>query len=132
MVQEVRRIMFSNDELIAAYESHARMSSGFLPEGTIINCKPQNGCVLVTISGPSGHVSDLLFHEPEAIRPLIRYCLEHNILLPKGGQKSLFCKDGCASLYIVYSPEMEVLHRISVPAENLTPQDIQSLRKVAE
>ena len=111
MVQEVRRVIFSPDELYAAIEGFRRMTPNFLPQGQIIGCSVEENAIRVTLRPPGKTKLPSTVHlikGAEAVKPLLRFCLENNIMMPKDGQKSLYVKDGAASLYIVFKVNLEV------------------------
>lgn len=118
MVQEVRRVIFSTDELYSAIEGYRRMTPNFLPLGKIIGCSVEENAIRVTLRPPGKTKQPVTTHiikGAEAVKPLLRFCLENNIMMPKEGQKSLYVKDGAASLYIVLNVNLEVA--------SFTPED---------
>ncbi len=117
MVQEVRRIMLTPEELVSAFESYRRMTPGFLPEGRIVSCIPLgDGAIKVLLKMPENTLptkSEFVFKDMDAVNPLIRFCIENNIMLPRSGQKSLFIKDGTASLYVVLNLNIDLAGYLS-------------------
>lgn len=128
MVQEVRRIMLTQDELFSAFEGYRRMTPDFLPAGKIIGCIPEDNAVRVTLKPtvPQQPNIDYIIKGVEATKPFIRFCVENNIMIPHDGQKSLYVKDGVASLYIVYNLDLDVPRCASSNANqpSLMPSDI--------
>ncbi|HEU0118305.1 MAG TPA: hypothetical protein VFR09_06695 [Alphaproteobacteria bacterium] len=104
--------MLTPDELLAAFESHRRATPGFMPQGTLLDCVPTaNNAILVTMQMPPGSgqtKGEFLYKNDDAVKPLIRFCLEHGIMLPRDGQKTLYIKDGVASLYVVLNVTIDV------------------------
>lgn len=104
MVEEIRRIMFTQEELVTAFDSYRRATPGFLPAGQIVSCTPSDHAISVALKTDTASPTlDYTFKGSEAIRPLIRFCLENNIMMPRAGQKSLYVRNGAASLYVVYN-----------------------------
>ncbi len=131
MVHEVRRIILTPDELISAFEGYNRITPGFLPEGKIMNCVPEDIGVRVTVKRHVGDrevMTDVVVRSGDAVKPLIRFCLENNIMMPKNGQKSFYVKDGSASLYISLHIDLEVMSPLqthaTTAARSLSPTDI--------
>lgn len=125
MVQEVRRIMFTQDELVAAFECYRRVTPNFLPPGSLVSCVvAENSICAIVKSTPQGPTIDYTFKGMEAVKPLIRFCIENNIMMPRDGQKSLYVKDGAASLYIVYNVNLQ----LSPPLEKMEDSESDSER----
>lgn len=113
MVQEVRRISLTADELLSAVESYRRMFQGFLPAGKIVRCTPSDDGVLTIAlavlceGGPQQTTFD--FKASALLKPVIRFCIENNIILPRDGNKSLsVTKDG-VTLQILLDLNIEVI-----------------------
>ncbi len=113
MVQEVRKIILNEDELRAAFERH-RVTPNFLPDGKIIGCKiAADDCVVVTLELPYGsrvQHSNFVFNAADVVNPLIRFCLENNIMLPKNGRKSFRVIDNQPCLQVELDLEIEIEH----------------------
>jgi hypothetical protein len=111
MVQEVRKIVLSTDELITAYEAHRRMTPHFLPEGKIIGCHmSSNGTVTVTLAQSDGLPPTFVtFKGMDVVKPLIRFCLENNVILPRDGRKSLSVTEGGATLCVTLNLHVDMV-----------------------
>ena len=135
MVQEIRKIILTNEELVYAFECYRRMTPNFLPNGKVVACTSfDDGTVNVTVERNTAKGSERSEHPirgQEVLKPLIRFCVENNIMLPKNGQKSIAIKDGAASLYIVLNLAIEVADPLAiVPTDQLrtlSPSDIAKL-----
>ncbi len=111
MVQEFRKIMLSKEELIFALDSYRRMNRNFLPEGKIVDCKSYiDGKILVNVALKHQQVEStaFTFNISDLIKPLIRFCLENNVVLPIEGKKSVSFSDGCLSLCIELKMDMDI------------------------
>lgn len=92
MVRKVRKIMMSLDEVCRAYECYQRVTPDFLPKAGIIACKTADGAVILTVErtdGASSQRQEIIFKGFDIFKPLIRFCIENNILLPRDGTKSI-------------------------------------------
>ncbi|MDR3423618.1 MAG: hypothetical protein P4M13_00865 [Alphaproteobacteria bacterium] len=88
MVQEIRKIIFSNDELFSAFNAYARTSPSFLPPGKLCSCAPvdqDSGGSAVKVETSEQNV---VVRGADVLRPLILFCLENNIMLPREGRKT--------------------------------------------
>ena len=119
MVQEVRRIILSQAEIICAFDSYRRMSPQFLPLGQIIDCKPQNnGSVLLLLDIPAGsgfHQTEITLKDTDVLLPIIRFCLENNIMLPKAGKKSIIVNNNVLALDIKINMDTDQAGDFSAP-----------------
>ena len=104
MVKEVRKIILSRDEIIAALESYRRTNFEFLPPGKIVRCEMKDGTpVNVGIEAMQGEkirVTNSYLDSPRLLEPLIRFCLENKIVLPRNSRKVAMVGDNQASLLI--------------------------------
>ena len=90
MVQELRRISFTKAETLAALEGYRRMTENFLPPGTITAFEMLSATsikVAIQTDLPTPEV--IILQEDKVAQPLIRFCLENNIPLPRSGRKSV-------------------------------------------
>jgi hypothetical protein len=111
MVQEMRRIVLNHEELKIALDSHRRMTADFLPEGLITSCNAVDGqnikiAVQIPVGGSSRSV-ELTLVGDDLLEPLIRFCSENNIMLPRSGVKTvLIIKNQIVlSITINFDPE---------------------------
>lgn len=93
MVQEIRDIILSLDEVLLAFDGYHRITPGFLPkDSVIIGCKTLDGAVVlsaIVIDGSLREQKELMFKGVDVLRPLIRFCIENNVMLPRDGKKSI-------------------------------------------
>jgi len=103
MVQEVRRIILDKEEMIAALEAHKRMKPDFMPEGKIEGFEiiDDSSLKLIVKDGAQGGDERLFCDNAKLLQPLIRFCLENNIILPRQGQKSVLVAKESVSLCII-------------------------------
>ena len=125
MVQEIRRIIFNNDDLLAALESYARTNPKFMPAGKIVSCVTEDdGHIKLKIEAQYGndkHMLDLTYSGADVLRPMIMYCIENNIMLPRDGRKNFFVKDKQAVLNI----ELDLLVDMAATAAPLKSDQIR-------
>ncbi|MDD3288176.1 MAG: hypothetical protein PHX43_04125 [Alphaproteobacteria bacterium] len=117
MAQEIRNIILSPEELVATVESYRRTTPHFLPDGKIVECKALNDESIVvgveTTYGNSTQRADFTFKAADFFKPLLRFCLENNIVLPFGGKKFVSIVNGSVSLQIVLRMDAEVMDNVS-------------------
>jgi hypothetical protein len=104
MVKEMRKIILSRDEVMTALESYKRNNFEFLPAGKIVQCDLKHGApVAVGIeTATANKIKTTEFHldHTKLLEPLIRFCIENNIVLPRNSKKSALIGDDQAALYI--------------------------------
>jgi hypothetical protein len=107
MVKEMRKIILSRDECIAALESYKRTNFEFLPVGKILKCELKAGSPVIVGIEIAGAITmkltECTLEPPKLLEPLIRFCIEHNIVLPRNSRKSALTGDDQAVLYIQMS-----------------------------
>lgn len=117
MVQEFRKITLNASELLCAVSSYSRMTPQFLPEGKIVSCMPNtDGSLALVMEIPFGAVAkrtDFTLKGLDVLRPLIRFCIENNILLPRSGRKSISVENGMLSMCIALDLDIDVSECIS-------------------
>lgn len=93
MPSELRRIVFSNDELKIAIAEHNRRAKEKLPVGAVQACEPLpdgGGAVRLEIVNQSYGEAQNVELSPETVgAALVRYCIQHKIPLPKKAHKSI-------------------------------------------
>ncbi len=93
MVQEVRHLFFTGQEVIDALEAYRAMHEAFLPAGDIgVKGVAKDGAVRVEVRMVYGvRVQPAVFDiaADDVLRALICACRGHGIPLPKQGKKSL-------------------------------------------
>ena len=104
MVQESRKITFSTSELGAAFEAYGCRTPKFLPTGKLIACElvDEDGVKLSFAMeyGCSTHDVEFIYRGLDVLRPLILFCIENNIMMPRDGRKAFSIIDGQAVLQI--------------------------------
>ena len=109
MVQEIRKIIFSSEELAEAFEAYARTTPDFLPAGKIASCAAVNedgNKVVVKMDTPDAR--ELTYAGADALHPLIRFCLENNVMLPRDGRKTFMVADGKAILAVTLNLDVDL------------------------
>jgi hypothetical protein len=100
MVQDIRKIVFTSHELLSAFESYGRTTPQFLPGGKLISCAPveEDGIKLKVEMeyGSSTHEVEFIYRGIDVLRPLVLFCIENNIMLPRDGRKDFMIVDGQA------------------------------------
>jgi hypothetical protein len=89
----VRRLLFSNEELVAAISEHNQRSGKKLPTGAVVACKPLGRPELMVrmdiFEQRSGETRTIDL-TPEVVgAALLRYCMSHRIPIPKNAEKSV-------------------------------------------
>ena len=103
MVQDLRNIVLSLDEVKSAFKCYQRVAPDYFPTEAIADCKVTEEAVVVKLESiadstlpPREHI----FRGVEILKPLIRFCIENNIMLPRDGKKSVLLQDGKVILHI--------------------------------
>lgn len=128
MVQEVRKIMLSYEELATAYDLYARSNEGFLPHGKIVGCEVNaNGSVTVNVQqtfGNDARVTSFIYNDMDVLKPLIHFCISTNIMLPRSGRKSYAIISG--------SPTLAISLNITVNVEDsFIPMNVAHITELA-
>ncbi len=111
MVQEVRNIILSMDEIHTAFECYQRITPEFLPKGTIISCKTMDNAVVLAVDiqyGATPQRQLLTYKGLDVIKPLIRFCIENNIMLPRDGRKSVLIEGDRIILHVELDLNMDM------------------------
>jgi hypothetical protein len=113
MVQEYRRIVLSTDELASALEIYRRIAPDFLPEGEVVRCVvTEYGVVKLTMEvkreGAPPNQSYLTLQAADILKPVIAFCLENKLPLPKTGRKFIEMQRGSVVLRIELNIEVAV------------------------
>ncbi|MGE3622727.1 MAG: hypothetical protein AB7H77_02465, partial [Bdellovibrionales bacterium] len=93
MPKELRKIIFSTQDVIDAFTSYKRINFDFLPPGRILACTLRAEESQVTVSMETATQSgvkpkDFPLRVEDLLEPFIRYCIENNIILPRNSKKS--------------------------------------------
>lgn len=93
MVAEMRKIVFTKEELITAIDAFRRTNNDFLPHGKIAQCQPTaDGAIIVGVEltyGHSSQVTSFTLNPVDLLDPLVKFCIENNVILPLSGRKSI-------------------------------------------
>lgn len=100
MVEEVRNIIPNHDELLDALDSYRRKTPDFLPSGRIVECKQGSPDTVGVRVEADGVMKDHTLDLQDLLEPLIRFCLENNIKLPRKSKKTVKLKDKRITLHI--------------------------------
>jgi hypothetical protein len=112
MVQEYRKIIFSTDELMSALALYRQIMPTFIPEGKIVRCSAlEYGAVKVilqTSEGEKAQQTSLILQGVDVLKPVIGFCIEHKIMLPKAGRKSIEVQRGSVVLRVDLNLKIEL------------------------
>lgn len=104
MVYEVRTIVLNNEEMAMALNTYRRHHPDFLPLGKILDCEVRDEAELVAMveaecAGVKKPVERKISNEA-LLEPMIQFCIENNIMLPKRGRKMMVFDGGQPALYV--------------------------------
>jgi hypothetical protein len=111
MVQDIRNVILSLDEVHSAFVCYQRISPGFLPRDTIAGCRTGENAVILTVdiaAGTTRQRGELTFKGIDVLKPLIRFCIENNIMLPRDGRKSIIIEPDRIMLHIELDLDAEM------------------------
>ena len=112
MVQDIRKIGFTNNELLTAFECYGRTTPKFLPGGKILSCNPvDDDGVNIRIAmeyGSTVHEVEFIYRGNDVLKPLILFCIENNIMLPRDGRKSFAIVEGRAIVTIELDLDLDL------------------------
>lgn len=106
---ELRTIMLSAEEVSQAIDSYARMAAHFLPRGHVLGFRlepSEDGLevgLMVSVEamyGSTRTVIEVRTEQEDAVKLLIRCCLENNIPIPRRGIKTAAVVEGLLALVI--------------------------------
>jgi hypothetical protein len=104
MPKEMRKIILSTEELVEALDSYKRTNFEFLHAGKIAPCEVKaNAPVFVGIKSAGENTMKTIqfaLRATDLLEPLIKYCIENNIMLPRNSRKSVLLGDDQAVLFI--------------------------------
>lgn len=128
MVQEIRKIMLSHEELVTAYDLYARSHEGFLPYGEIVSSAVNvDGSVIISVKqtfGSDARITNFVFRDMDVLKPLIHFCIATNIMLPRSGRKSYAIING--------SPTLAISLNITVNIEDsFIPMNVSHITELA-
>lgn len=125
MVQEYRKIILSTDELMLALEIYRKIAPTFIPEGKIVRCSAlEYGAVkilLETGEGDKKQQNPLTLQSADILKPVIGFCIEHKIMLPRAGRKSVEVQRGSVALKIELTLQVEFPEHLIPKEESAKP-----------
>ncbi|MFY9288389.1 MAG: hypothetical protein WAO98_07785 [Alphaproteobacteria bacterium] len=130
MVQEFRRIMLDENELVGAMDGFRRLTPGFLPDGKIIKCVPttesiESVKVTLEVTNETGVTQiEHTVKDVDVGKCLVRFCLENNIMLPKDGRKGVAVVGGYVSLCIALDLSVD-------QPEHIAPLQCSNIRSLS-
>ena len=108
MPSEVRYLVFSIKELVAAIRDYRRRRSQPLVAGSVIRCNvstdPEVSAGIDVRSDADGKVYSVTLRTEELAAALIMYCINHRIPMPAAANKSLQMFGDSIGLVIQLSP----------------------------
>lgn len=119
MTIERREIILTGNELPDAVRAHARSEPSFLPRGVItevaVHTDEEPISITLRLEGAKRDADEvrILLDKEKCVPILLRFCLEHNIPVPKSGRKLvkiIVIPSGgvahrCVCLSIIMKPE---------------------------
>ncbi len=128
MVQESRKITFSTAELGMAFVAYGHRTPKFLPAGKLQACElVEDDGVKLSFAmeyGCSTHDVEFIYRGLDVMRPIILFCIENNIMMPREGRKTFSISDGKAILTI----ELDLDIDLSVTTAPLTSEHIKHIK----
>jgi len=108
MVEEVRRISLTKDEIITAIDAYRRIHNGFLPAGKILHYKiTPSGSLNVAVEvayGATAQTLEFTFKQSDFLDPVIKFCIANNIMLPLDSHKTISFENDKLVLLINMAP----------------------------
>ncbi len=105
MVLEVRKIMLSKGELAMALNAYRRLYPEYLPGGKITRCSVIcNTEIAIEMEIERAHtelvISKLSLKPVKLTEPMIHFCIDNRIMLPRRGKKSGIIAKGLPALFV--------------------------------
>jgi hypothetical protein len=112
-MRDIRRIVFSKDELLCAFQAFARKTPEFLPEGKLLSCTPtisteKGSEIVIKMETPQKEQTELHYRDADVLQPLILFCLENNVMLPRQGRKSFLVLEEDATMIVDLNLEFDL------------------------
>jgi len=112
MVQEVRQVMLNVDEIVAAIDDYRQISPEFLPAGKITSCQITDfDSVNIAIEiMRDGFIrqSSFTLRGAELLKPLVYFCLQKGIPLPRDGRKVALFGETAVMLCITRNMDVDL------------------------
>ena len=115
MPQEYRLITLSNEELGIALASHRRVHPDFLPPGVMTVFLVTATGLEVTVAGADGATQRSSLDFAALAEPLITFCLDSNIKLPRAAEKRAEVSEGALALEMRLDSEAAAPRRSRPP-----------------
>lgn len=131
MVQEVRDILLGLDEVQSAFLGYQRIVPDFLPKGKIMSCRIVDESVRLMVEmayGDTRQSSEIVYKGLDVLKPLIRFCIENNIMLPRDGKKSILYKDDKIIMHI----ELDLSMHLTTSINPMRVSDMKETVKAPE
>jgi len=107
MVLEVRKIILSKGELAMALNAYRKISPNYLPMGKVVGCDVTNDQeVAIDLEVEWEQVEKAMMlkriklERPKLTDPLIHFCIDNRIMLPRQGKKSALLTGGLPMLFV--------------------------------
>jgi hypothetical protein len=130
-MEELRRIMFSNEELLCAFRSFARKTPTPPLSEDILSCSPvedpSSGSIIkieVKASPDNPNASEVVYASAEVLPRLVLFCLANNIMLPRFGKKTFEVFNSRASLVVRLNLEFD----LSFEEAPMRSEDIEAIK----
>jgi hypothetical protein len=113
MAKEIRKVKVSGGELAMALNAYRKLEPEYLPPGKVVRCDVHEDSDAVEIeieqtitrAEYQKERRRLSIPLPKITEPLIYFCIDNHIMLPRRGKKSGIVSDGSPALFI----ELETL-----------------------
>lgn len=122
MVQDVRDIALSLDEVLTAYRGFQRITPDFHNGEEIVRLHTAEEAVVLFVQKPGTDEPPykVVSKGIDVLKPMIRFCIENNIMLPRDGNKTILIEKDKIVLHIVLNLDVDL------PA-SLSPMHISHL-----
>ncbi len=115
-MHEIRRIIFSKGELFSAFASYAKANPDFLPQGKLLHCAPigrvgiesKVRAKVETIPNDPSKEIDVIFYGENVVEPLVHYCKENGIALPRAGRKTFIVVESETNLVVESNLDLDL------------------------
>lgn len=101
MVEEVRQITLNAAELMRALECYRAKNASFLPPGVIVDFSTSANQTFKVMVNTEGGIRGTEFTFADLLEPVICFCIESGVPLPRASRKSVEMHGSNAMLKIV-------------------------------
>ena len=113
MIHEIRQIIFSTEEIKRAFISYRKVVPEFMPNGEVTGCNPApNGEVSLDVTVRNDNqiiMKKILMKRIDVVKPIIRFCVDCGIKLPRQGKKSITVGEGTITLVVQLTTQVELI-----------------------